>query len=63
MDVVKILPPLIIEDREVEYFINSFESVIQSLSNITGPMWSFGKNLVTAAIKSGYNSPTEPVTA
>lgn len=56
MDVVKILPPLIIGDKEVDHFLSSFDQTIQGLSNITGPMWSFGKNLVTAALKSGYKS-------
>ncbi|MEM9445294.1 MAG: aspartate aminotransferase family protein [Verrucomicrobiota bacterium] len=63
MDVLKILPPLIISDKEMEHFINSFESVLQSLSNMTGPIWSFGKNLVTAAVKSGYKSEKETVSA
>lgn len=60
MDVVKILPPLIIGDKEVDHFLNSFDNTIQSLSNISGPIWSFGKNLVTAAIKSGYKSSKQP---
>jgi len=49
-DVVKILPPLIIGDAEVDRFVNALDSVLGEIGNITGPMWSFGANLVKQAL-------------
>lgn len=54
LDVVKILPPLIITDVEVDRFINALDEVIQSVGKLPGPVWEFGMNLVKAAISSGY---------
>lgn len=54
MDVLKILPPLIITEKEVDRFVNGLDDVINDLNNIAGPIWGFGKNLVAAALKSGY---------
>ncbi|MGF1678525.1 MAG: aspartate aminotransferase family protein [Candidatus Methylacidiphilales bacterium] len=54
MDVVKILPPLIIGEKEIGRFVNGLEDTIQQLGKFPGPMWSFGANLVKAAVKSGY---------
>lgn len=49
-DVVKILPPLIIGDAEVDRFVNALDAVLGDIGNITGPMWSFGANLVKQAL-------------
>lgn len=54
MDVVKILPPLIIGQNEVDHFTNSLDDCIRSLGKVTGPIWSFGANLAKAALASGY---------
>lgn len=56
MDVIKILPPLIVGDKEIDQFVNALEDTIQKLGTFPGPMWSFGTNLVKAAMKSGYKS-------
>jgi len=45
-DVVKILPPLIIGEQEVDRFVGAIDSILEQVGNITGPMWSFGANLV-----------------
>ncbi|MEM6820389.1 MAG: aspartate aminotransferase family protein [Verrucomicrobiota bacterium] len=54
MDVVKILPPLVVGEKEIDRFVNGLEQTIESLASVTGPIWSFGTNLVKAALKSGY---------
>lgn len=56
MDVIKILPPLIIGEKEVHRFVDGMEAVINGLTSLPGPLWSFGSNLVKAALKSGYQS-------
>lgn len=55
MDVVKILPPLIIGDREIDHFAHALDDVLGDLGKFPGPLWDFGTNLVKAAIK---NKPT-----
>jgi len=55
MDVLKILPPLIIGDKEVDHFVNSLDDVVENIASFSGPLWEFGTNLVKAAVSSGYN--------
>jgi ornithine--oxo-acid transaminase len=54
MDVVKILPPLIIGDKEIDLFVNALDDAILSIAKFPGPVWDFGTNLVKAALKNGY---------
>ncbi|MEO0452632.1 MAG: aspartate aminotransferase family protein [Verrucomicrobiota bacterium] len=54
MDVVKILPPLILGQKEIDHFLTAFEDSIQNVGKLTGPIWSFGANLAKAALASGY---------
>lgn len=56
MDVVKILPPLIIGDKEIDHFVNALEDAILGIAKVPGPVWDFGANLVKAALKNGYAS-------
>lgn len=58
MDVVKILPPLIIGDKEIDLFVNALEDSILGIAKVPGPVWDFGANLVKAALKNGYASST-----
>ncbi len=50
MDVVKLLPPLIIGEKEVERCIQAFDDVLVQVTRFPGPMWEFGTNLVKTAI-------------
>lgn len=50
MDVVKILPPLMIADREVSRFIEAFDAVLEDCQRFPGPLWDFGTNLVKTAL-------------
>ncbi len=52
MDVVKILPPLIIGEKEVNYFVGALDSVLQDCGRFPGPMWDLGKNFVSQALKA-----------
>ncbi len=52
MDVLKILPPLIITEREVDRFVSALDSVLEDATRFPGPLWDFGTNLVKQAIKS-----------
>ncbi|KIE58384.1 aminotransferase [Methylacidiphilum kamchatkense Kam1] len=48
LDIVKCLPPLIIGDEEINYFITSLESVLEELKKFPGPLWNLGTNFLKA---------------
>src|SRR3954462_5632297 len=52
MDVLKILPPLIIGEKEVDMFVNALDDVLMECRKFPGPMWELGNNFVRAAIGS-----------
>lgn len=52
MDVLKILPPLMIGEREVDRFVKALDQVLQDATRFPGPLWDFGANLVKQAIKN-----------
>jgi ornithine--oxo-acid transaminase len=56
MDVVKILPPLIIGEKEVEMFVSAFDDVLTECRKFPGPMWEMGQNFVRHAL--GSKRPT-----
>ncbi len=39
IDVIKLIPPLIIDKTDVEYFVSSFKTVMESLHSFPGPSW------------------------
>jgi ornithine--oxo-acid transaminase len=51
-DVIKITPPLIIGEKEVERFLAAFDQVLQSCYKFPGAMWDMGTNLVKAALSA-----------
>src|SRR2546430_15482166 len=52
MDVMKILPPLIIGEKEVEMFVNALDDVLTECRKFPGPMWEIGNNFVRHALGS-----------
>lgn len=51
LDIVKILPPLIIGEKERARFTGAMDNVLSDVTKFPGPMWDFGKNLVQTALK------------
>lgn len=49
MDVVKILPPLMISEKEVDFFVSALDDVLTDCRRFPGPMWELGQNFVRAA--------------
>jgi ornithine--oxo-acid transaminase len=60
MDVVKILPPLISGEAEIDRFVNALDSVLQECRRFPGPIWDFGAQLVRHSLK---RKTAEPVPA
>jgi ornithine--oxo-acid transaminase len=63
MDVMRILPPLIITEREVDMFVNAFDEVLTECRKFPGPMWEIGNNFVRAALGSRKSPEARPVSA
>lgn len=50
-NIIKLLPPLIIGEEEVDLFVNAFEDVLADCHRYPGTIWDFGSTLVKQAIK------------
>src|SRR3954471_18207647 len=61
MDVVKILPPLIIGEPEVNLFVTALDDVLTDCRKFPGPMWEIGQNFVRHALGSNRAAPARPV--
>ena len=51
INAVKILPPLVIGDEEVEAFAAALEDVVADCHRYPGTLWDFGKTLATQALR------------
>jgi ornithine--oxo-acid transaminase len=49
--VIKLIPPLIIGDAEVELFTSALASVLEDASKGSGLMWDFGRTLIKQAMR------------
>ncbi len=57
MDVLKILPPLIIGEREIERFVSALDSVLTDCRSFPGPIWDLGSNLIRHSFKRSTLEP------
>ncbi|MGW2402610.1 aspartate aminotransferase family protein [Kitasatospora sp. NPDC001664] len=53
LEVIKLIPPLIITEREVDRFVTAFEELMDDAHRGSGLMWDFGRTLVKQAVGSG----------
>ena len=60
MDVLKILPPLIIGEAEVDKFVNALDDVLSECRKFPGPMWEIGQNFVRHALGARRSTPGRP---
>lgn len=52
MNVVKFLPPLVIQDKDVDWILHALDTVIADCHKVPGAIWDLGKNLTSHALKS-----------
>ncbi|MHA3772696.1 aspartate aminotransferase family protein [Verrucomicrobiota bacterium sgz303538] len=57
MDVVKILPPLIIGETEIDRFVNALDSVLNECRSFPGPLWDLGANFMKHSLKRSTPVP------
>jgi ornithine--oxo-acid transaminase len=50
LEVIKLIPPLIIGEREVDRFVEAFTEVMDDAHSGGGLMWDFGRTLVKQAV-------------
>ncbi|MCK7622716.1 aspartate aminotransferase family protein [Streptomyces sp. RS10V-4] len=50
LEVIKLIPPLIIGEREVDRFVEAFTAVMDDAHSGGGLMWDFGRTLVKQAV-------------
>jgi len=50
LEVIKLLPPLVIGEREVDRFVEAFTAVMDDAHGGGGLMWDFGRTLVKQAV-------------
>ncbi|GAA3158828.1 MULTISPECIES: aspartate aminotransferase family protein [Streptomyces] len=50
LEVIKLLPPLIIGEREVDRFVDAFTAVMDEAHAGSGLLWDFGRTLVKQAV-------------
>ncbi|WP_399083386.1 aspartate aminotransferase family protein [Streptomyces sp. BBFR2] len=50
LEVIKLIPPLIIGEREVDRFVDAFTSVMDEAHAGSGLLWDFGRTLVKQAV-------------
>ena len=60
MDVMRILPPLIITEREVDMFVSALDDVLAECRKFPGPMWELGNNFVRHALGSRRSAAVRP---
>jgi len=63
LDVIRILPPLIIGEKEVDIFVNALDDVLTECRKFPGPMWELGNNFVRAALGSRKLAESRAVSA
>lgn len=50
LEVIKLIPPLIVGEREVDRFVDAFTQVMDDAHSGGGLMWDFGRTLMTQAV-------------
>lgn len=51
MNVVKLLPPLMLNQKDRDHIVTAFDQVIADTHKIPGSIWDLGKNLASHALK------------
>ncbi|MGZ4960497.1 MAG: aspartate aminotransferase family protein [Methylomonas sp.] len=52
MNVVKLLPPLTLTQKDRDWIVNSMDKTIADTHQVTGSIWTLGKNLASHALKN-----------
>jgi len=53
MDAIKILPPLMISETEIDLFVTALDAVLDQCRSFPGPVWDLGANIVRHSLRGG----------
>lgn len=51
LDAIKILPPLMIGEKEIDQFVEALDSVLQACRSFPGPVWDLGASIIRQSVK------------
>lgn len=54
-DVIKMIPPLVLDEQDVDDLAKAFDAVISKCHRFPGPMWEIGKRMSEAMVKSAIS--------
>jgi hypothetical protein len=54
MDVIKIMPPLTITEKEVEYFVDAFDKALAGCRHFPGPILELARNTALKNAKRAH---------
>ncbi|MEZ4703748.1 MAG: aspartate aminotransferase family protein [Bdellovibrionota bacterium] len=57
MDVIKLSPPLCLNQKDVERFLASFDQVMEDCHRFPGPIWDVGSRLIKHSLKKEMTQP------
>jgi len=49
-DAIKILPPLMIGEKEIDSFVAALDSVLQACLSFPGPIWDLGASIIRQSL-------------
>jgi len=55
IDIIKLIPPLMIDEKDINYFVNSFDKVMANLHKFPGPVWEALSRIGKAAFSKKDN--------
>jgi ornithine--oxo-acid transaminase len=57
VNIVKLLPPLIAGQEEVDYFVAALDDVLADAHHGSGLIFEFGRTMAKGALRRGYQTP------
>lgn len=63
MDVLKIIPPLIIGEREIGRFVEGLDDVLEDCRRFPGPIWDLGANFLRDSLRGVKKASVQTVEA
>lgn len=57
-DVLDCTPPLIATEREIDYFVNALDQVLESCKEVLGPVWEMGTDLLKRSLDHAVPLPS-----
>lgn len=56
MDAIKILPPLMIGEKEIDLFVAALDAVLEQCRTFPGPIWDLGASIIRHSLKKKATS-------